>query len=356
MKKGRVYRQLIGLAAFAMIASGSLLMTELPAFAKSAPHHQVLSHRTAPVVNMVSVANFGALGNGIANDTQSIQNAINAVAQQGGGVVYIPNGVYMVDATKSIQLKSNVSLQLSSNAVLQAIPNSDGSYAILEGSGVQNVSISGGTIQGERNQHLGTSGEWGMGVKFYGVQNVTISNLTVDNCWGDGIYIGEGQNQNNEVTLNNVVVNNNRRNGITIVNGQNITISNCTAENSNGTAPADGIDIEPNHPTDLLQNINITDLTTSNNAGNGLEICTQQLNNSGQNISVNVNHQQDTGSKIGFRASCYSLTGNINVLNSSWSQNSKSNIFVINNDPNPGYNQLPLHINVNIPGYKVNLS
>jgi len=44
----------------------------------------------------VSVKDFGAMGNGIADDTTAIQKAIDAVTRSGGGVVFFPSGTYKV--------------------------------------------------------------------------------------------------------------------------------------------------------------------------------------------------------------------------------------------------------------------
>jgi len=55
-----------------------------------------------------NVKMFGALGNSINDDTSSIQDAINACNLNGGGVVYIPSGTYMIT---TIFLKSNVLIE-----------------------------------------------------------------------------------------------------------------------------------------------------------------------------------------------------------------------------------------------------
>jgi hypothetical protein len=39
---------------------------------------------------------FGAIGNGVADDTAAIQSAINAAVAVGGGVVYFPSGTYLI--------------------------------------------------------------------------------------------------------------------------------------------------------------------------------------------------------------------------------------------------------------------
>lgn len=44
----------------------------------------------------ISVKDFGAIGDGVTDDTIAIQNAINAVQAKKGGVVYLPTGNYLV--------------------------------------------------------------------------------------------------------------------------------------------------------------------------------------------------------------------------------------------------------------------
>jgi polygalacturonase len=48
-----------------------------------------------PVV--VNLLDFGGNGNGLADNTQAFQNAIEAAWIAGGGAVYVPPGVYVVD-------------------------------------------------------------------------------------------------------------------------------------------------------------------------------------------------------------------------------------------------------------------
>ncbi len=55
----------------------------------------------------VSVKDFGALGDGVADDTAAIQAAIDVMAASGGGIVRFPQGNYKVT---SLVLKANVSL------------------------------------------------------------------------------------------------------------------------------------------------------------------------------------------------------------------------------------------------------
>lgn len=67
-----------------------------------------------------SVREFGAVGDGHANDTLAVQAAIDACAQAGGGVVSLSAGKYLCS---SIILKSHVHLRLDSGAVLCEHPD-----------------------------------------------------------------------------------------------------------------------------------------------------------------------------------------------------------------------------------------
>ncbi|MGQ7853310.1 glycoside hydrolase family 28 protein [Pedobacter sp. WC2501] len=63
-----------------------------------------------------SIVSFGAKGDGITLNTESINKTIASVSQKGGGVVLIPSGLWL---TGPIELKSNVNLHLRRDAILQ---------------------------------------------------------------------------------------------------------------------------------------------------------------------------------------------------------------------------------------------
>jgi polygalacturonase len=61
------------------------------------------------------VRDFGAVGNGVTLDTKTIQAAINACSQAGGGKVYLSNGKFL---SGTLYLKDNVTIYLEAGAVL----------------------------------------------------------------------------------------------------------------------------------------------------------------------------------------------------------------------------------------------
>ena len=68
-----------------------------------------------------NVMDFGAKGDGITDDAQAIQQAIDACTEKGGGLVYLPCGKTFMAGP--IELKSNIDLHLDAGSVLKANPD-----------------------------------------------------------------------------------------------------------------------------------------------------------------------------------------------------------------------------------------
>ncbi len=75
----------------------------------------------AKMRDVVSVKDFGAVGDGTTNDTTAIQNAINYAAGLGGGYVVFPTATYRI--TASLQLATGVDLMLDGSTIQQATNN-----------------------------------------------------------------------------------------------------------------------------------------------------------------------------------------------------------------------------------------
>lgn len=179
----------------------------------------------------------------------SIKGEATPVPSDGGhianGQFVIPAGDHIVRITKEkgawLTIGDNTELIIDGNILLES--NVLSSCDIIKVTG-RNVLIHGnGSITGDRSKHNGKEGEWGMGIRLHNATNVKIKDMTISNCWGDCIYIG-GKSEN--IIINNCVLRDSRRQGISITQANGVTISDCRIANISGTMPQYAIDIEPN--------------------------------------------------------------------------------------------------------------
>jgi len=78
-----------------LTVSGDLLVTGATTINFTQPYTGAVTRTvTSKLLDTVSVKDFGAVGDGVNNDTAAIQAALNAMGNKGGGSVYIPAGVY----------------------------------------------------------------------------------------------------------------------------------------------------------------------------------------------------------------------------------------------------------------------
>lgn len=69
---------------------------------------------SATGINVFNVKTYGALGNGLTDDTLAIQNAILACDTAGGGIVYFPNGEYLINGALDSASNSQIYFPLNS--------------------------------------------------------------------------------------------------------------------------------------------------------------------------------------------------------------------------------------------------
>lgn len=251
----------------------------------------------------VSVKDFGAVGDGLTNDTDAFAATAAYINARGGGIVIIPPGTYIVgkqtfagasglgysykpaDILKfqnctlpvivfgyGATLKAANGLRIGSfNPITGAayIPpslpflNSDylaGPYwGMIEAVNNTCVAIYGLELDGNISS-LTIGGEWGdtgrqcpaYGVRAYGNQQLIVENVYTHHHGLDGIIIGwQGLTTSNPPyphTLNTVRSEYNARQGLSWVGGNNLTAIGCsfsyTGRSTFSSAPTAGVDVE----------------------------------------------------------------------------------------------------------------
>ena len=252
---------------------------------------------TSFVANVKDAA-YGATGDGVSDDTEAIQRAIDAVSAAGGGIVDIPAGNYMINTLyqtgnsyekAGLVLKSNIIVRIASGATLYAIPNGEKSYQMFSITHVDNVHIIGGRLIGDRDNHIGNLGQTGYGVRITDATNVVIEDLYAGEFWGDGVFLGENSKN---ITIYKVICDHNRRQGMSIVGGQNVKILESEFKRSDGTPPKSGIDIEPEGDYPIAKDIEIRGCLFEGNT-TGFVVSNQYANSVAANITFADNTVRD---------------------------------------------------------------
>lgn len=266
------------------------LLSVLPALARPLRKASATSRRPLPKrvrgSATAAVRDRGAVGDGVHDDTDAFIAAIRALPSEGGTVDVAP-GSYLIDAVRSVRLRSNMHLRLAPGARLLAKPNAVENAFVLFVDQVHDVEISGGEIIGERDRHLGTTGEWGHGIKVKGAQAVTIRDIRISKCWGDGITVGPRPmwkapyRMSRDVVVANVTCTGNRRQGLSIGNVVGMQVYDSLFSDTHGTSPQCGIDIEPDKDFDgqgFCDQVHIENCVMRGNAAYGVNVWKRSRN------------------------------------------------------------------------------
>ena len=232
---------------------------------------------------VVNVKNYGAVGDGVQDDTMAIQKAINDVKEN--GTLFIPDGIYMIkgalddndtysedivrNSVLGLKLHSNMNVVLESKStILKMLPNNASTCTILNIQGCENIKIIGGVIDGNKNYQVlhdyttppGQIGgywndQWRSGALVYGEnENVEFFGVDFVNHVGDGIMCHTFDTNKLPVNIlvNSCVFNKCGRTGVHVGGGKNYVVVNCkfyniVKTNTNVCQISNiGVDIEAN--------------------------------------------------------------------------------------------------------------
>jgi hypothetical protein len=209
-----------------------------------------------------SVKDFGAVGDGVADDTAAIQAAMNAAA---GSQLYFekPTTKYLVG---ELTVPSNSMLVFDAGTILESNATLLPGTKKLLNIGGSNVQIHGygATLQMVK---AGFSSEYNHCVSIISATGTIIINgLACNDSGGDGFYV---KSPSADVVFNDCRANNNRRQGLSIVECRSFTDHSGVYSGTTGTAPSCGVDIEPNGTADVLGPIRFYGTTASDNDASG---------------------------------------------------------------------------------------
>lgn len=194
---------------------------------------------------------------------QRMNEAIASAVADGFDRVVVPAGHYLVGEltneiySAGIELPGNMTLELADGAIIEMAPNDRHNYCVISTEGNDDITIRGGEIRGDRDDHDYSSGgahDEGHGICVWTSSNrVLVEDMELHQLTGDGVLIVGSAPRDDDpnaevpsthVTIRNNEIHNNRRQGVSIVGGHNIVIENNHIHHIQGTSPQFGVDIE----------------------------------------------------------------------------------------------------------------
>jgi len=203
---------------------------------------------------------FGVTGDGVTDDTAAFNRCIAAGTLH---TIRIPKGTYMISGPDGLHVTkrtSNIKFVLDPATVLRQVPNGFNTpFAIFHLDGTDNITITGGILQGDRKSHdysLPGTHEFGYGICINKSTNIVINGVKITQCTGDsaiiyGVNTSGTYLPSKNIKILNCDLSSARRNNISIVVGHDILIEGNFITDAGindgihgGTAPQMGIDIE----------------------------------------------------------------------------------------------------------------
>lgn len=212
---------------------------------------------------------FGAKGDGTTDDTLAVKTAFDMSKT----VFVINDYAVMPESDGAAVVEIDTPHTVTGGGTLRILPNGFDGYNIFYVTG-EDVTIENVTLIGDKDTHTGSTGEHGNLLAVYG-KKVRVENVKCEKAWGDGIYVRSAE----DVHIDGVTCDNNRRNAISVTSGSRIFIENSSFINTSGTAPEAGIAIEANYATDLID-CRVVNCIANGNAGTDGFYATVRANDS----------------------------------------------------------------------------
>jgi hypothetical protein len=253
---------------------------------------------------IISVRAYGATPG--ADSTSEIQECIDnctSIAIDGGQFLINGNDPDGPFGRLGLRIPSDRTIYFFGGASLKVIPTEQPGYnALLFPDGTSNVTVYDPHLVGERDEHIGTSGEFGMGIEIYSAKNVRLIRPRIFNFWGDGIYVGqlsESVDPAEGIYVEQMELGNNRRQGVSIISTKGITFNGGVIRDTGGTEPGAGMDFEPNFDYNEMQGVVVNNVKSINNAGTGFIFGFIGFSGAVKHIDVALNNCSDDGSARG---------------------------------------------------------
>jgi len=208
------------------------------------------------------------------NATEAIRKAVESGASK---IIFDNPGFEYL--TEPVMLKSDQEIIFEDGVCVRAMPGKFHGLgdSLFTCKGLKNVILRGNgkaTLRMNKKDYQNPAiykhSEWRFGIALFNSENIQIKNLSILSSGGDGVYIGGSGTPNKNIKLEELILDDHHRQGISIINVENLLIRKCQISNTQGTRPEAGIDFEPNRTDEVIINTVIEECEIFGNAYSGI--------------------------------------------------------------------------------------
>ncbi len=140
-----------------------------------------------------------------------------------------------------------------------------------------------------------TSGEWRHCLSIINSSDIQVYGLELNDSGGDGLYIADasaaGPNTYcRKIHIKNCRMNNNKRQGLSIISADSVLIEHCEMTNTNGASPEAGIDFEPDLPSQRITNLVLKNCVLTGNNGSGILVNSKYMDGTSVPVSITIDN------------------------------------------------------------------
>lgn len=199
----------------------------------------------------VDVSTYGAVGDGVTDDTSALQSALAALEADGGTLVLEAGKTYLVSDLLEIVDGSGFGIRGNGATLKVAAGTPTDNHCPLSFRRCSSFVVADLTVDGNRENRTPEESGGGHNVRIRACSDFLFCRVTSDNATTDGFYVAPTDNADvgtfpADGIIQECHADNNFRQGMSIINARRLQVIDSSFTHTHGTSPQAGVDIEPN--------------------------------------------------------------------------------------------------------------